>query len=483
MSHEMRRVDERDLQDRNQIFRLKPNFIPHEHQFKSVESVEFHVYTLEMRLYLTLIELRASSEYNNSINTSDEGQAYLRRNPQMWQYFDNTQQSLSQYSSVPSGSSINNKMSSDSVGPDLIPRYPASAMIPEGGNNGVVDVDTVVRQLSPDGSPYIPVYPAGGGAIINGGAGSMYDLPSQPELTEQMKYPSYHSVRKHGKYTGASGAPSSASNNIPIEEGEIIGGGLSNGNSLRDLQINVNRRTHHPSSISHSQSSLHGREEGYEDEHEDDIHGNLKNNNGNTVWGNYFPGKGELPSNFLRRDEGISEESTGEGGGDDDVTGGNDPYGRNKNNRRGRYRYLTSPFGGDKVFGSDGLREEFDPNETTSRNGESIRESLPGSSNVGNENIRGANSNDPYQEGKQLQFHHRWRKTADTNPEEERTRGQEEEEGNINLDLEQYNGIPQPSPPPPPPLSRSKRHIGPHDMDGIQRLISTGKRERELNEV
>ena len=52
----------------------------------------------------------------------------------------------------------------------------------------------------------------------------MYDIQSQPELTEDVKYPRFHNVRKHGKYQ----IPPNPSNLDP------------------SLNINVNRRGYEP---------------------------------------------------------------------------------------------------------------------------------------------------------------------------------------------------------------------------------------------
>jgi hypothetical protein len=337
-------------------------------------------------------ELRTNTEYNNSINTSDEGQAYLRQHPEMWQYFDTQQYNA------------NGKASSSSLDPsDLIPRYPASAILPSDtrGNVGG-DVDSVAGQsISPDGlgGQYIPNYPVG--------VGNMYDLSSQPELTEEVKYPTFHAVRKHGKYT----IPES------VMEAEIAGG-MSNGNSLRDLSINVNRRTqqqqqHLTRGISHPQERGSRNEPNLHtpashNSHNSNNAGTAKNNEDNMMWGNYYPGVGILPSSSDGRTS-------------------NDPYGKN---RRGRYRYLPQDVDSNQDVGPS----------AGGGGGGSI--SQPGVSD-GN-GINSINDPDPEEENP---FHHRWKRNLDNDAASDM----------------RYNHH-----------FRSKRHIGPHDVDGIQRLISTG---------
>lgn len=136
-------------------------------------------------------------EYNNTHDTAEEGQAYLRMHPEMWQYMEQRGDPNMKSSTLDSS--------------DLIPNYPAAAIIPE--------ANAAEGQESP--SQFMPNYPGGS---------PLYGLPSQPELTESVKYPGYHNVRKHGKYS------------VPQSE-VTMGGDMSNGNGVRDLNINVDRRT------------------------------------------------------------------------------------------------------------------------------------------------------------------------------------------------------------------------------------------------
>lgn len=181
------------------------------------------------------VEERESSEYNNTADTSQQGQTYLQLHPEMWQYFDQQQQEPSLSSSQQQNYKI---MGEQDVVPETIPSYPASAMMP-----GAVSSGNVYG------------YPLGV-------ASNIYDLSSQPELTEEVKYPMYHNVRKHGNYVGnviggggVGGPPSivvgsegaidgSLAPMIPVSDGEVAVG-MSNGNGdglSNNLNINLNRR-------------------------------------------------------------------------------------------------------------------------------------------------------------------------------------------------------------------------------------------------
>lgn len=166
------------------------------------------------------------------MDTSQQGQAYLQLHPEMWQYFDQQQQEQS-----PSSQRNYNKlMGGQDVVPETIPSYPASAMMP-----GAISSGNVYG------------YPLGV-------ASNIYDLSSQPEMTEEVKYPLYHNVRKHGNYGGSvnSGGETSqmmgsgvVTGNgglpqiVPVSDAEVAVG-MSNGNGdglgSENLNINLNRR-------------------------------------------------------------------------------------------------------------------------------------------------------------------------------------------------------------------------------------------------
>jgi hypothetical protein len=250
----------------------------------------------------------------------------------MWQYYDS-------YSKASSSMD------------DLIPRYPASALLP--GSTGV-NLDN--SALSPlDAGQYVPSYPGGSNS---------YDLPSQPELTQGVKYPSYHNVHKHGKY----GIPQTG-----LESEVAGGGGMSNGNG-RDLNINVNRRTHLSSSK------------------QDDARRESSNN----LWANFYsPG---VPQSAKYPEEVVA----------------NEPYAKN------RFRFMSPS-------------NDADLNDKV-------------------------NSEDGDQGGEPYPPQHpqaRWKREA--------TAPRNKQKG---LKDHLMND---------PAIKRlMKRHIGPHDADGIQRLISTG---------
>lgn len=193
-------------------------------------------------------EERESSEYNNTVDTSEQGQAYLQLHPEMWQYFDQQQPEPSSSSSQQQNYKI---MGEQDVVPETIPSYPASAMMP-----GAVSSGNVYG------------YPLGV-------ASNIYDLSSQPELTEEVKYPMYHAVRKHGNYVGnvvggSGGPPSivvgsegtidgSLAPMIPVSDGEVAVG-MSNGNGdglSNNLNINLNRREYQGVSGNQHHSSHH----------------------------------------------------------------------------------------------------------------------------------------------------------------------------------------------------------------------------------
>lgn len=185
------------------------------------------------KILIFLSEERESSEYNNTVDTSKQGQSYLQLHPEMWQYFDQQQQ---QESSASSQQQQYKLMGGQDVIPETIPSYPASAMMP-----GAVSSGNVYG------------YPLGV-------ASNIYDLSSQPEMTEEVKYPMFHNVRKHGNYVGnvVGGAPPSivvggggaavdgslAPIGVPVSDGEVAVG-MSNGNGDGlggNLNINLNRR-------------------------------------------------------------------------------------------------------------------------------------------------------------------------------------------------------------------------------------------------
>lgn len=148
----------------------------------------------------------------------------------MWQYFDQQQQESSSTSTQQQTYKL---MGGQDVVPETIPSYPASAMMP-----GAVSSGNVYG------------YPLGV-------ASNIYDLSSQPEMTEEMKYPIYHNVRKHGNYVGnvvvgpdtlVVGGRESVDGSLPpigpVSDTEVpLGMSNGNGDSLGgNLNINLNRR-------------------------------------------------------------------------------------------------------------------------------------------------------------------------------------------------------------------------------------------------
>lgn len=93
--------------------------------------------------------MQEAVEYNNSESTAEKGQKYLEAHPEMWSYFDDKESGM---------------MNAPDI--DLMPPVDNSY------GSGLV----------------VGAYPMGSG----------YEYPSQPELTEDVKYPVYHTVRKHG---------------------------------------------------------------------------------------------------------------------------------------------------------------------------------------------------------------------------------------------------------------------------------------------
>lgn len=333
--------------------------------------------------------MRTNLEYNSSIDTSQEGQSYLRLHPEMWAYLD--QQRYSNMNMKPPTSSLD--------GPDIIPRYPASSLLPGIGSVNVVgagDTGPTLEggQSSLNPGQYVPTYPGGS---------SVYDLNSQPELNQNIKYPSYHSVHKHGKY----GIPNDGSILAPEVAG---GGGMSNGNALRDLNINVDRRTLQQQQNPHGISSSNTVQEEIR-RRESSVGGESAH-----VWPNYYNPDGErgvrkYPEEVLT----------------------NDPYAKST---LGRFRYLPE--------NSGSRSRDQDQNEDINLGVERAEEQVLLNSllqhpqprwkrdeNVGsNKGILSNGQNLPNRMEKEIR---------------EKMRN-----------------------------FRRKRHIGPHDMDGIQRLISTG---------
>ncbi|XP_035703612.1 uncharacterized protein LOC110843502 isoform X2 [Folsomia candida] len=288
-------------------------------------------------------ELRTALEYNNTVDTSADGQNYLRMHPEMWQYLDQ------RYSNV-------KPQSVDTS--DIIPRYPASALMPPGMDTrggGNLGGQSSLGQ-------YVPSYP-GGSAV--------YELPSQPELSESIKYPTYHSVHKHGKYP----IPQS------VLGSEVAGGGgMSNGN-------------------------------GQAEERRGESNGNVN------MWPSYYnklaPGMDEgekYPAVF--------------------------PYSKST---LGHLRYLPQ-----------------------SSDGESAAE-MNRERNEDMANVLGAGGEDQAMLNQYLQHpQSRW-KRDEAREDRVRTASARQKFDELRKRV------------------LSKRHIGPHDMDGIQRLISTGTLAQPVN--
>ncbi|CAG7820626.1 unnamed protein product [Allacma fusca] len=144
-------------------------------------------------------ELRASDEYNMTVNTSQEGKAYLDAHPEMWKYFGEQSDPKNQQLNKDSVYLPNSGF--DQMEPPMNAFPGMSSQMQVGGLNGLGNLP---QQPLPD-LPYLP-FPGQG----------VYDLSSQPELTEDVKYPVYHSVRKHG-FQGAPNVNPNSNMNINVD--------------------------------------------------------------------------------------------------------------------------------------------------------------------------------------------------------------------------------------------------------------------------
>lgn len=156
------------------------------------------IYTSMM---ITNADSRRETEYNGTLDTSLEGQAYLQTHPEMWKYYG--EDSLGgdyksgQSASRSAGTStiIENgpydQMRSGRLSESVLPLARAS------DSNGQIEYRSSAG--SPYGSSNLPTYGI--------------PLSSQPELTEDVKYPMYHTVRKHGKFQPP---PPQLDINVPI---------------------------------------------------------------------------------------------------------------------------------------------------------------------------------------------------------------------------------------------------------------------------
>lgn len=377
-------------------------------------------------------------EYNNTVDTSKQGQSYLQLHPEMWQYFDQQQEPSS------SSSQTNYKLldGQDVVVSETIPSYPASAIMP-----GAVSSGNVYG------------YPLG----VN-----IYDLSSQPEMTEEVKYPMYHNVRKHGNYRGnvLMGADGNMNSPIagpipqvvPASDAEVAVG-MSNGNGDAlggDLNINLNRRqypeglsmggNHHHSS--HRQESNSPGSSMIESNGQlSDVYTGTGAQGPEDMWENYY--RTATRDDIQRRDSGLGENGIIE---TKPKYMSNDPYEkRSGENPMSRLTNLLLDNNNNDDFRYGSPREFY-----RERN---YPEKIKANHNSG---IGDENENAILEEKRRLmaeKVHHKEEELHHHQPAQIQIPFTDSFNDNGNFETLH--------------MSRSKRHIGPHD-GGIQRLISTG---------
>jgi hypothetical protein len=115
----------------------------------------------------------------------------LQTHPEMWKYYDGDEALQADYKSAQPGSRPSGASTIMENGP--FDQEESQLALPSDPNGQI--------QYRSNGGPYGPNLPTYG-----------IPLSSQPELTEDVKYPLYHTVRKHGKFQ----PPPQLDMNVPI---------------------------------------------------------------------------------------------------------------------------------------------------------------------------------------------------------------------------------------------------------------------------